>query len=177
MRQRASRCARPVVLVGLAGVLFFALPAGSAFGGVTMTSDPSPSVSGWTLASTGANTTSGGSMTISSTAPYTVTLTADRNFLSEWDGAAYVSGGKALTTPLTVTTVRTGGTAAVPGVGAAVVASTTAGTLATGTGLAITGATDIYSITLSQPTLIIDPALVTGHSYHIVLTYTAQLAL
>lgn len=172
------RSARAAVVASLAGAVL-ALCAAPAFavGSVTMTSAPTSSITGWSLASTGANSRSGGSMTLSATAPWLVTVSADKSTMSEWNGSAYVSNGKALGSALTVSSARTGGTATVPGVGLSVAASTSAGTLATGTGVAVTGGTDIFSITLSQPTAITDAALANGHTYHIVLTYTAQLAL
>lgn len=111
-------------------------------------------------------------MTLNATAAYIVTVVADKNTMSEWDGAAYVTGGKTLGSALTVTAARTGGTSVIPGVGLAAVVSTSSATLATGTG----PGTDDFSVTLSQPTLITDAALATGRTYHIVLTYTASLA-
>jgi hypothetical protein len=129
-------------------------------------------VSGWTLATSGANTTSGGSMTISSNAPYTATVTADKAALSEYASGAYVVSGKTLSSPLSVVPSRTGGTALVPGVATPAVVGTST-LLGTGTGLG----TDTYSLTLSQPTLISDSALPAGSTYHIVLTYTASSTL
>lgn len=142
---------------------------------LSMTTEPSATVSGWSLAATGANTTSGGSMVINSNQPYTVTVTADKTRMTEYVTAssAYVSSSpKTLTTAMTVSASRSGGTATVAGVGAAAVIGTSTA-LATGTGLG----TDEYGITLSQPTLITDSALPSGRTYHIVLTYTLQSTL
>jgi hypothetical protein len=141
---------------------------------VSMTASPTSSVSGWSLASTGANTTSGGSMTINSNSAYTVTVSGDKTRMSEYETAttSYVTSGRTLTNALSVTASRTGGTAVVPGVGAIAVVGTS-NTLATGTGLG----TDDYSVTLSQPTAITDESLASGYTYHIVLTYTASSTL
>ena len=137
---------------------------------ISMTTSPSATVSGWALASTGANTTSGGQIGVNSNQPYTVTVTADKTRLTEYVTAssAYVSSSpKALTTALSVIAARSAGTAIVPGIAAtAVVGTSTA--LATGTGLG----TDTYDVTLSQPTLITDSTLASGRTYHIELTYT-----
>jgi hypothetical protein len=140
---------------------------------LAMTATPSSTVA-WGLASTGANTTSGGSLTVNSNAPYTATVTADKTKMTEWvtgTPGAYASSPKTLATALSVAGSRSAGTAAVAGVGAtAVVGAST--TLATGTGLG----TDTYDVTLSQPTLITDSGLPSGETYHIVLTYTASAA-
>jgi hypothetical protein len=139
---------------------------------ISMTATPSSSVS-WTLASSGANTASGGSMTINSNGPYTVSVTADKSKMTEYTSGAYVaSSPKTLTTALTVQSARSAGTAVVPGVGSNAVVGTST-LAATGTGLG----TDTYDVTLSQPTLITDPALPAGETYHIQLTYTASSTL
>ncbi len=170
---------RKVSVVALIGVAFAALfsPAKAATQvidatlapGVSMTAVPTPNIS-WALAMSGPNTTSGGNMTVSANTPYTVTMSAEKNFLSQHNGTAYVSGGKQLSGPLTVIAERTGGTSAVPGVGLVLPASTVGGPIGTGTGLG----SDTFSITLSQPTVITDQPLPTGHTYHNVLTYTAS---
>ena len=157
-----------------------ALPAGASTQTIdatlgstlSMTATPSSTVS-WSLASTGANTTSGGSMTINSNQPYTGTVTADKTRMTEYASGAYVaSSPKTLTTALTVQSSRSAGTAVVAGVGTNAVVGTST-LIATGTGLG----TDTYDITLSQPTLITDSALASGSTYHIVLTYTASSTL
>lgn len=137
--------------------------------GVAMTGIPTPNIS-WALAMAGPNTTSGGSMTVSANTPYTVTMGAEKNFLTQWNGTGYVVGGFELSAPLAVAAQRTGGTAVVPGVGLVLPATTVGGLIGTGTGLG----TDTFSLTLSQPTVITDKALPTGHTYHNVLTYTAS---
>jgi pectate lyase len=140
---------------------------------LAMTATPSSTVS-WGLASTGTNTTSGGSLTVNSNAPYTATVTADKTKMTEWvtgTPGAYASSPKTLATALSVAGSRSAGTAAVAGVGATAVVGTST-TLATGTGLG----TDTYDVTLSQPTLITDSGLPSGETYHIVLTYTASAA-
>lgn len=170
-----------VGMVALA-IMVFAVPAGatqvvdaSLTGALSMTTEPSATVSGWSLAATGPNTTSGGSMVINANQPYLVTVTADKSRMTEYVTAssAYdTSDPKALTTAMTVSASRTGGTAVVAGAGVAAVIGTST-TLATGTGLG----TDAYSVTLSQPTVITDSALPSGRTYHIELTYTLQSAL
>lgn len=137
---------------------------------IAMTAEPSSTVSGWVLSATGSNTTSGGAMTVNSNQPYTVAVTADQSRMTEYVTAAAgyaASSPKTLTTPISVVAARTGGSAATPGVAATAVVGTSS-TLATGTGLG----TDTYSLSLSQPTSIADPALPSGRTYHIVLTYT-----
>jgi hypothetical protein len=164
-------------------VMIVAVPAGASTqvvdatltGALSMTTEPSATVSGWSLAATGANTISGGSMAINANQPYTVTVTADKTHMTEYvtSTSSYVSSSpKTLTTAMTVSASRTSGTAVVAGVGAAAVVGTST-TLATGTGLG----TDQYSVTLSQPTLITDQALTSGRTYHIELTYTLQSTL
>jgi hypothetical protein len=160
-----------------------ALPAGAATqtidatlgGTLSMTASPSTSVSGWSLASSGANTTSGGSMTINSNQPYTVGVTADKTKMTEYVTAttSYVaSSPKTLAAAPQIIGARSAGTAVVAGVGATAVVGTST-LLATGTGLG----TDTYDITLSQTTAITDTALPSGETYHIVLTYTASSTL
>jgi len=172
---------KKLIAAGITALLIgaFAIPASASTqtidatlgSSLSMTATPTASVS-WSLASSGANTTSGGSMTINSNVAYTVNVTADKSTMTEYTSGAYVSSSpKTLTTALTVQSVRSAGTAAVPGVGSNAVIGTST-LAATGTGLG----TDTYDETLSQPTLITDPALPAGHTYHIVLTYTASAA-
>ncbi|MCA1831286.1 MAG: hypothetical protein ABR548_14555 [Actinomycetota bacterium] len=141
-------------------------------GALSMTTSPTATISSWSLASSGANTTSGGSVVMNANQPYTVGVTADKTRMTEYASGAYVSSSpKTLTSPMTITAVRSAGTAVSAGVGAAAIVGTST-LLATGTGLG----TDTYDITLAQPTAITDQALSTG-SYHIVLTYTASSTL
>jgi hypothetical protein len=110
-------------------------------------------------------------MTVSANSPYTVTVTADKTRMSEWDGTDYVASGKTLTSPLVIDAARSGGTAPT----AATTSAATIGTssaLAVGTGLG----TDIFDVTLSQTTAVTDSALA-DNTYHIVLTYTASSTL
>lgn len=137
-------------------------------------SGPTGTVSGWNLSSSGANTISGGTLTVSALlSSYTVTVTADKTRMSEYASGAYVVNGKTLSSALSVTAAIATPHCLTPGVGVTAVIGTST-TLATGTGLAITGCSDAYTITLSQPTSIADPALVPGHTYHISLTYTVS---
>lgn len=142
---------------------------------VSMTTTPDATVSGWNLASSGANQTSGGTMTVNANSAYTVTVTGDKTRMTEYitaSSAYETTSPKTLTTALSVVGARTGGTAPVAGTAATAVVGTSS-TFATGTG----GGTDTYSVTLSQPTVITDEALAAGRTYHIVLTYTASSAL
>jgi hypothetical protein len=165
------------------GTFAIALPAGASTQTIdatltstlSMTSSPTASVSGWVLASTGANTTSGGSIGINSNQPYTVAVTGDKSRLTEYvtGTSSYVaSSPKTLTGALSVVAARSAGTALVPGVAATAIVGTSSA-LAVGTGLG----TDTFDVTLSQPTLIVDPALPAGETYHIVLTYTLSSTL
>ncbi len=139
---------------------------------VSMTADPTSTISSWVLAASGANTVSGGSMTVSANSPYTVTVSADKTRLSEWDGSAYVTNGKTLTNPLVITPTRSGGTAPTAATASAATIGTSS-TLAVGTGLG----TDTFDLSLGQTTAIGDSALADPNTYHIVLTYTASSTL
>ncbi len=141
-------------------------------GSVAMTTTPS-NVTNWVLSASGVNTKSGGSLTVSANSAYTVSVTAEKATLSEWNGTGYVSGGKSLTTPLTVTATRTGGTAAVGALTTPAEVGLLSAGLVTGTG----GGTDQFSIELSQPTLATDKPLSGSNTYHNKLTYTASAAL
>lgn len=130
----------------------------------------------WVLLGTGANTRSGGSVTVSANSAYALTVVADKATMTEYNVATasyQATSAKSLTTPLSVVAVRSAGSALVPGVGVAAVTGTIATPLATGTGLG----TDTYALTLSQPTLVTDAPLAAGKTYRTVLTYTASAAL
>ncbi|HJT38023.1 MAG TPA: hypothetical protein VJ818_06325 [Actinomycetota bacterium] len=133
---------------------------------------PTGTVSGWTLSSSGTSQISGGTLTVSSLlSSYTVTVQGDKAKMSEYSSGAYVTGGKTLSNALHVITSRTGGSGvSCNGQGTNATVSTTATTVASGPGGLL--CSDIYSVTLSQATSITDSALATGHTYHIVLTYT-----
>lgn len=135
---------------------------------VTMSTNPTETISNWSLSALGANTTSGGSVGVSANVPYTLTVVADKAKMSEYNtgSSAYVSGGKTLTNALSVVPVLSSGTG-VPV--ASVAVGTSASALAAGVGLS----TDVYDLTLSQTTLITDEPLASGRVYRIVLTYTA----
>ena len=158
-------------LVFAALVMALALQPSAGFA-AAMVGPTGSTISGWSLNSTGSNTISGGSLTISSLlSSYTVTVQADKAKMSEFSGGAYVGGGNALSAALHVITSRTGGSGVLcNGVGVDATVGTSATTVASGPGgLACS---DIYSVTLSQATSISDKALTPGHTYHIVLTYT-----
>lgn len=154
------------------GLVAAVLVGGVAHASISVTTAPNSAISGWALASTGTNTVSGGSIAVASTGPYTVAVTADVTRMSEWNGTAYVTGGAKLTTALSVIPTRTGGNATVPATGTTAVIGTSSA-LVTGTG-SLSGVSDSFSITLSQPTSMADAALRPGRSYHIVLTYTTS---
>src|SRR5260221_1843553 len=165
MRRRGTLIAALVLTVTLLDVR-----AGFAVG----MSGPTATVSSWNLSSTGSNSISGGTLSVSALfSAYTVAVTADKTRMTEYSGGSYVAGGKSLTAPLNVTAVLSNPHCLVPGTGATAIIGIST-TLATGVGLALTGCMDTYSITLSQLTSISDPALIPGHGYHIVLTYTVS---
>lgn len=169
------------VLAVLASLFTFA--AAPAFGetqvvdatlplAISMTGDPTALSNGWVLETSGPSNHSGGSMTIQANVPYSVTLVSDKATLSEWDGTGYVSGGKALALPLSVSATKTGG-------GPLAVGLTSTATLVPGvlaTNIA-GGATDSYDLMLTQTTTIADSPLTVGNTYHSVLTYTAASTL
>lgn len=135
---------------------------------LTMNTAPSASVN-WSLAATGANTTSGGSMNITSNVPYKVTVKGAKDYLTAWDGTAY-DDTKKLASATSVTATSTAGT----GVGAlAAVSSSVDAPVATGIG----GGTDNYTLQLSQPTTIADKPLAGTSKYRNVLTYTLSSTL
>jgi hypothetical protein len=139
---------------------------------ISMTTTPSATIGGWTLAASGANTTAGGTMAVQANTPYKVTVKSDKATMTEFvtGSSAYETASpKSLTTPISVVTALTAG-AGIPVPTLAV--GTTTANIATGTGLT----TDTYSVTLSQPTVISDVPLAAGRTYHIVLTYTATSA-
>ena len=165
-----------IVAVAILGI---AVPAGAASqtitaniaGSLSMGTAPSSTVADWALAATGANTTSGGSIGITGNGPYTVSVTADKTRMTQYDttaGTYVASSPKTLTAPLNVVATSTSGT----GVGATAIVGTST-TLATGAGLG----TDAYSVQLSQLTAIADAALPSGYTYRIVLTYQATSTL
>jgi hypothetical protein len=142
---------------------------------LSMTSSPTASVSGWALAATGANSTSGGSVATNTNQPYILSVTGDKATMTEYvtGTSSYVaSSPKSLTSPITVSATRSAGSAVVPGVGATAVVGASS-TLGAGTGLG----TDTYTISLGQPTAITDAALPAGETYHILLTYTLSSTL
>lgn len=170
-------------MVGMVFILALLVPGGAGAAtqtidatlgsSVSMTTSPTASISGWALSAAGANTTSGGSMTIQANAPYTVTVVADQAKMTEYvtGTSSYVTPSpKQLTAALSVVPTLSGG-AGVPVASLAV--GTVAAPLATGTGLT----TDSYALTLSQTTAVTDSPLASGRTYHIVLTYTASAAL
>jgi hypothetical protein len=165
--KKASALAAAWFTAGLV-VLGLNMPPAYAVGSVSMTTAPTATISGWTLAYSGSNTTAAGTLGVTATTAYTVTVQADMSRLTEWITASssYATNPKTLGSALSVLTSLTSGL----GVPVSPVAvGTSASTIATG----VTG-TDTYALTLSQPTSISDPALVSGHTYHIVLTYTAS---
>jgi hypothetical protein len=160
---------RAVLIVSIVLGLSIWAPRGWA---ATMTGPTGSAISGWSLASSGTSTISGGSLTVAALASsYTVTVQSDKSRMTEYASGAYVVGGKTLGAALHVITVRTGGSGVLcNGSGANATVGTSATTVVSGPGgLACS---DIYSVTLSQATTLTDSALASGHTYHIVLTYT-----
>jgi hypothetical protein len=166
MRRNGVFVTTLILIISLVG-------ARAGFASVGM-SGPNATVSSWNLMSTGSNNLVVGTLTVSALlSPYTVTVTADKTRMTEYSGSAYISGGKTLTAPLNVTAAIATPHCLVPGAGATAIIGTST-TLATGVGLAVTGCSDAFTITLSQATSLSDPALPAGHNYHIVLTYTVS---
>ena len=159
---------RRLVVVGVVLMLLSGPPALAA----SMAGPTGAIVSGWSLSSSGSNSISGGTLTVSALlSSYTVTVQADKARMSEYSGGAYVGGGKTLGAALHVITARTGGSgASCNGVGQDATVGTSATTVASGPGGVL--CSDIYSVMLSQTTSVADGALLPGHTYHIVLTYT-----
>ncbi|MFN2641047.1 MAG: hypothetical protein ABR548_04015 [Actinomycetota bacterium] len=168
----AIRLTKRAVLAAaaIAAGLLFAAPAPPAYalGSVSMTTARSATISGWTLVPSGANTRAAGSIGITATGPYLVTVSADRSRMTEYvtASAAYATTPKTLGAALSVLTTTTSGLGIAT---SSVSVGTSATTIATG----VTG-TDAYSVSLSQPTAITDRALASGRTYHIALTYTAS---
>jgi hypothetical protein len=138
---------------------------------LTVNTSPDATVSNWALATTGANTTGGGSIVVTSNVPYTVSVTGSKATMSEYDTTlgtpAYVSGGKTLALPLNIQATKSAVTTTA-------VVGTSSSTLITSLGLA---ANETYTLTLSQTTSIADAALVSGHVYRTVVTYLAASTL
>jgi len=160
---------RAAVVVAVVCLAMMNTPAVLA---VSMAGPTGVTVSGWSLSSSGTNTISGGTLTVSALlSSYTVTVQADKSNMSEYASGAYVSSGKTLGAALHVITARTGGSGvSCNGAGQNATVGTSATTVASGPGGLL--CSDIYSVTLSQTTAISDSALLPGHVYHIILTYT-----
>ena len=120
-----------------------------------------------TLPTAGTGTASGGTATVTSNSPYTVTVQSDGATLREWDGSAYVGGGAALAAPPTLAIATASGTG-VAGAGGPVI---DVGPTAVGAGVGL--GTDVYDLTVSQATTVADTALPAGNTYHAQFTYTA----
>jgi hypothetical protein len=126
----------------------------------------SPNVA-WTLPSSGLGSTSGGTATVTSNSPYTVTVQSDGATLREWNGASYVGGGASLASPPSVA-IATGSGSGVAGLGGPV---TNVGPTAVAAGAGL--GTDVYNLTINQATTVADTALPAGNTYHAQFTYTA----
>lgn len=127
---------------------------------ISISSAPATAVN-MTLASTGANTASGGTIEVTANADYTLTVQGDKNAMTSWDGSVY-DDITTLGSSMTVTPVLDSGV----GVPVAAIVSTAEEIIATSVGLT----TDTYSLTLAQPTTVADAP----GTYRIVLTYTAS---
>jgi hypothetical protein len=102
-------------------------------------------------------------------AHFVLTVKSDKSRMSEFSSGAYVGGGKTLGAALNVIPTRSGGNCT-PGTGSTVAVGTSDQTLISGNGGLLCSET--WAITLSQTTAITDQSLASGHTYHIVLTYT-----
>lgn len=127
-------------------------------------SDPNVAL---TLPASGTGSGSAGTATVTSNSAYTVTVVSDGATLREWDGSAYVAGGASLASPPSLAIASSSGSG-IAGAGGAV---TNVGPTAVATGLGL--GTDVFDLTVSQPTTVADTALPAGNTYHAQFTYTA----
>jgi hypothetical protein len=139
-------------------------------------------ISGWNLASTGSNTKAGGTVAINvgaivNLSHWTISIHSDKSRMSEFASNAYVSGGKTLGAALQVVPQSGPTGSCTVNSQQTVTVGTSDGTLATGPVPLVGSCTKTFTINLSQTTAITDPALATGHTYHLVLTYTLATAL
>lgn len=158
-------------------VLLVAAPASAQIAPTITVSVSTSSVSFSSLApndpSATTNRVSAGTITITSTAGYTVKVAADRTAMTEWTGTAYVtSSPKTLGSPLQATCSAPTGTGATCSALTATSITPSGATFATSA--VSTGAgSHVFTLTLSQPTALTDyPA-----TYHLVLTITASALL
>jgi hypothetical protein len=114
----------------------------------------------------GANSTGGGSMTVTANVPYTVTLAAQKATMTEWVSGAYVSSSPKTLAAGSVITLSSTDVGASP-VGAV---TSTVSALPIATGLS---GTHTYTVSVAQAISTADaPA-----AYHNLLTYTAAATL
>ena len=162
-----------VVMIGgaLVGSGYAATTSGTQNLDATLASSITLSLSdpnvAFALPTSGVGTTSGGTATVTSNSPYTVTVQSDVPTMSEWDGAAYVAAGAALASPPSLAIALNSGTG-VPGAGGPVI-DTLPTAVAAGAGLG----TDVFDLTVNQTTTVADTALPVGNTYHAQFTYTA----
>lgn len=129
---------------------------------VSISTAPTATVDFGAMAAVGANTTSGGSIGITANTPYQLTVEANVARMTKYVGGSYEEG-VTLAAPLSVVPVLSGGTG-VPVASLAV--GKTAAPIATG----LLAGTDVFALTLSQPTSTTDLPT----TYRSVLTYTAS---
>lgn len=141
---------------------------------LSLATSPTSAVNFGALSLTNPNTASGGSVGVTYNVPYSVKLTTNHANMTKWTGAAYDTN-YALASPLAVSASAAAGSGATA-VGAATttaaakLAEATGGTLVASNplGVGITGGTDSYDLSLSQPATIADQA----GNYRVELTYT-----
>lgn len=168
--RRTKAIVGALALAGLAGAT--ALPASadtaqqiviaSLGATVSISTAPTASVDFGALAPVGPNTTSGGSIGVTSNVPYTLTVQSNKAKMTKYVGGVYTDA-VSLAAALAVVPVLSSGTG-VPVPSLAV--GTTAAPIATG----VLPGTDVFALTLSQTTSLTD----TQTSYREVLTYTAS---
>jgi hypothetical protein len=126
----------------------------------------------WVLAASGPNAgRAAGTLSVSSNSAYTVTVQGQQPTLTEWDGSAYIAptpASLAANTALS-TVISTGTGVGTPATPVTSVAPT----------LIATGAlsSDVFNLTMAQPTTIADATLQAGRTYHNLFTYTGTSAL
>jgi hypothetical protein len=134
-------------------------------GTVSISTAPTATVDFGSLAPVGPNTTSGGSIGVTSNVPYTLMVQSNKAKMTKYVAGVYTDA-VTLTAALAVVPVLSSGTG-VP------VPSLAIGTTAAPIGAGILPGTDVYALTLSQTTSLTD----TQTSYREVLTYTASAVL
>jgi hypothetical protein len=126
----------------------------------------------WVLAASGPNAgRAAGTLSVSANSAYTVTVQAQRATLTEFDGTAYIAPTpRSLASATSLTTTLSSGLGV--GTPATPVLSAAPTVIATG-GLA----SDVFTLSMAQPTTVADATLPAGRTYHNLFTYTGTSAL